>query len=126
MNTANFNAPNSEFTSEPSGLDFESLQPEESITSSSLLSSEIVFVDETVTDYQSLITGFEGSVFTLDSSLDGVEQVSEVLSQHEDISGVHFVTHGDEGSLQLGATELNWSNLAEYSDLLIEWGSNKL
>ncbi|WP_036477316.1 LamG-like jellyroll fold domain-containing protein [Myxosarcina sp. GI1] len=125
MSSANFNDTNWEFTSELSGLGFEPLKPEsETTTSSSLLSSEIIFVDETVKDYQSLIAGFEGSVFTLDSSLDSIGRVSEVLAQQEDISGVHFVTHGDEGSLQLGATELNWSNLDKYSDRLTGWGNN--
>ncbi len=124
MNTS-FDENNFDFSVKYHGLDRNILEIENQLnTELSSSSSEIIFVDETVTDYQNLIAGFAGSVFTLDSNLDGIEQICDVLAQQEDISGIHVISHGDVGSLQLGFTELNSSNLDLYRDRLINWSNS--
>ncbi|AOX01713.1 hypothetical protein BJP34_21745 [Moorena producens PAL-8-15-08-1] len=116
----NFSESNFPFTSEASLFDINPLEP----TISNPQGSEIIFVDETVENYQSIIAGFDVNAiqYVLDSSGNGIEQISNVLAQYDNVTGVHLITHGHSGGLQLGATELNGSNLDAYNDPLIGWG----
>ncbi|MBD1932406.1 MULTISPECIES: DUF4347 domain-containing protein [Cyanophyceae] len=59
----------------------------------------------------------------LDSTRDGVAQITEVLANRSDITSVHIVSHGAEGSLQLGASAVNSDNLQAYSNSLQQWAS---
>jgi len=93
---------------------------------------EIVFIDESVTDYQVFIDHInnnnDGSinfeVVLLDNDRDGIEQISETLDSHNDIDAIHIFSHGNDGSVKLGNTWLSDSNLAEYSDSINAWGSS--
>ncbi|NER24473.1 MAG: DUF4347 domain-containing protein [Symploca sp. SIO1C2] len=102
----------------------------DSLTGASLAqpsaAKEIVFIDPTVEDYQSLMAGVTpgAEVILLDATRDGVTQISEVLAQHQDISGVHIVSHGGPGSLQLGAAELSLDNLDNYAHTLQSWADS--
>ena len=90
------------------------------------LVGEVVFIDETVENYESLIAGVDdnASIFILDSERDGILQISQVLEQFDEVTAVHIVSHGNEGLIQLGSTELSQDNLAEYADDLTSWGLN--
>jgi predicted cupin superfamily sugar epimerase len=46
-----------------------------------------------------------------------------VLANRSDIASVHIVSHGAEGSLQLGASTINSDNLQAYSNSLQQWAS---
>ncbi|WP_414590445.1 DUF4347 domain-containing protein [Anabaena sp. CCY 9614] len=83
---------------------------------------DIVFIDAAVSDYQSLIAGITlgSQVVVLDSKLDGITQITEAL-QGGKYKSIHIVSHGSEGSLQLGATQLNHENLATYTQQLQQW-----
>ncbi len=93
---------------------------------------EIVFIDESVDDYQVFIDDLnnrnDGSVHfevvLLDSDRDGIEQISETLSTYNDVDAVHILSHGNDGSIKLGNTWLNTNNLDEYSDSINDWGSS--
>ncbi|GAX43114.1 Integrins alpha chain [Tolypothrix sp. NIES-4075] len=65
---------------------------------------EIIFIDPTVEDYESLIAGInpDTKVVILDRMKDRVSQISEAL-QGGKYKAVHIVSHGSEGSLQLGS-----------------------
>ncbi|MDF5707990.1 MAG: DUF4347 domain-containing protein [Nostoc sp. S4] len=82
----------------------------------------IVFIDAAVIDYESLIAGIKPgtSVVILDSTKDGVEQITQAL-QGGKYQSVQIISHGSEGSLQLGSTQLNASNLNSYSNQLQQW-----
>ena len=86
---------------------------------------EIVFIDATVADKESLVAGVKPGteVIILDSTRDGVAQITEVLANRSDIASVHIVSHGAEGSLQLGASAVNSDNLQAYSNSLQQWAS---
>jgi predicted outer membrane repeat protein len=87
----------------------------------------IVFIDTAVLDYQSLITGITlGSQFViLDHNRDGLTQISEFLAEckPDSVESVHIVSHGSEGSLQLGSTYLSLTNLNSYANQLRNWAS---
>ncbi len=87
-----------------------------------MLNQNIVFIDKAVTDYESLIAGIKPgtSVVVLDPTRDGVEQITQAL-QGRKYKSVHIVSHGSEGSVQLGATQLNANNLNHYTNQLQKW-----
>lgn len=87
--------------------------------------TSLVFIDATVTDYQSLIDGLvPGSeAIVLDPAQDGVEQITATLANRNDIQSVHIVSHGSSGSLQLGAATLNGESIDRYQAQLQGWRS---
>ncbi|MBD2005175.1 MULTISPECIES: DUF4347 domain-containing protein [Cyanophyceae] len=92
---------------------------------STAANKQIVFIDATVADKESLVAGVKPGteVIILDSTRDGVAQITEVLANRSDIASVHIVSHGAEGSLQLGASAVNSDNLQAYSNSLQQWTS---
>ncbi|MDZ8078187.1 MAG: DUF4347 domain-containing protein [Nostoc sp. DcaGUA01] len=82
----------------------------------------IIFIDQAVIDYQSLIAGIQPgtSVVILDSNKDGVEQITQAL-QGGTYQSVQIISHGSSGSLQLGAIQLNVNNLNSYTNQLQQW-----
>ncbi|MDF0553527.1 DUF4347 domain-containing protein [Kamptonema sp. UHCC 0994] len=85
--------------------------------------TQIVFIDSTVEDYQSLAQSAESGkeVFILDATGDGVEQITQLLASCTNISAIHIVSHGGPGSLQLGAIQLNSHNLDVYASQFQQW-----
>ncbi|MEW6494201.1 MAG: DUF4347 domain-containing protein [Cyanobacteriota bacterium] len=89
-------------------------------------SSTIVFIDSAVDDYQSLVNGVipEAEVIVLDSTHDGVVQITEVLQGRNDIAAIHIVSHGSPGCLYLGNTQLNFDTLERYASQLQVWATS--
>ncbi|MDB9449353.1 glycosyl hydrolase family 18 protein [Dolichospermum circinale] len=86
----------------------------------------VVFIDPNVTDWQNLVNGVEpGSlVFILDPRGDRIRQITDKLAALTDIDSVQIISHGGEGSLSLGSTQLNSANLNSYSSQLQQWGQS--
>ncbi|WP_392530961.1 Calx-beta domain-containing protein [Nostoc sp. C117] len=87
----------------------------------------IVFIDTAVLDYQSLVAGITlgSEVVILDHNRDGLTQISEFLAgcKSNSVQSVHIVSHGGEGSLQLGSTYLSLTNLNSYANQLRKWAN---
>ncbi|MEG4081584.1 FG-GAP-like repeat-containing protein, partial [Microcoleus sp. Pol8_D6] len=85
--------------------------------------TEIVILDPTIPDSQHLISGIkpDTATYILKSQPDAVEQITAILAQHRGIETLHIITHGDSGNLYLGTTELNSSNIQNYSHQLQQW-----
>ena len=85
---------------------------------------EVVFlsgqVDDAATLAAALRPGLE--LVMLDSSHDGLAQIASYLGEHPGISAVHIVSHGHEGSVQLGNLWLGSENLAAHADTLARIG----
>ncbi|MCP4336066.1 MAG: DUF4347 domain-containing protein, partial [Gammaproteobacteria bacterium] len=108
-------------------------------------SQEIVFVDAGVDNYQQLVDDLLNDadsnrnieVVVLERDQNGIEQISTVLQDRDDLDAVHIISHGSDGSVELGNTSLDantleeknlsiamWANaFAETGDILI-YGSN--
>ncbi|MDB9465350.1 glycosyl hydrolase family 18 protein, partial [Dolichospermum circinale CS-539/09] len=86
----------------------------------------VVFIDPNVTDWQNLVNGVEpGSlVFILDQTRDGIRQITDKLAALTDIDSIQIISHGGEGSLSLGSTQLNSATLNSYSSQLQQWGQS--
>jgi hypothetical protein len=93
---------------------------------------ELVFVDAGAPNYQQLINDLikaqaEGrpiEVVVLESDRDGIEQITEAMAERRDVSAVHIVSHGSDGSLSLGDTRLSAYNLGKYRDAIASWGTS--
>jgi len=84
----------------------------------------VLFVDARVENSDSLARGATADtfVFVLDSTRDGVEQITRILANCSDLDSVQIVSHGREARVQLGSIELWRDNLETYSPLLQQWG----
>jgi hypothetical protein len=98
-------------------------------TADAVVRRELVFVDSGAEDYQQLVKdliatsedGRQLEVVLLDSNRDGVEQISEVLAGYSDVDAVHFVSHGEGGTLKLGNTWLSIDSLNGYAGEIAGW-----
>ncbi|MFN7384965.1 MAG: DUF4347 domain-containing protein [Dolichospermum sp.] len=83
----------------------------------------IVFIDASLSDYQTLQTGIIESVKTviLSQNQDGIEQISQILQQHPHITTIHILSHGAPGCLYLGNSQLNLTNIHNYTQQLQQW-----
>jgi len=84
----------------------------------------VLFVDARVENSDSLARGATADtfVFVLDSTRDGVEQITRILANCSDLDSLQIVSHGREARVQLGSIELCSDNLETYSHLLQQWG----
>ena len=124
----------------PAGSDARTTSPEDADSSASnsapqpdstaaSAERELVFVNGNVADYEQLIADLQGSddnraieVVVLDSDRNGIEQVSEILSDRAGLSAVHFITHGADGMISLGSSWLTDTNLPQHSEVIVKWG----
>jgi len=90
-----------------------------------IYTTNLVFVDARVDNYQSLIeeTAPNTEVIVLDSSQDGIEQITQTLAGRTDIESVQIISHGNDGQLNLGARILTSENINTYSQQLSQWGN---
>ena len=81
---------------------------------------EIVFVDGKLQDAQQLIAGLPSGteVVVLDSSKDGLQQIADYLKDRSDVDAIHLLSHGAEGTVELGNTWLNAQNIGQHSQAL--------
>ena len=85
----------------------------------------VLFIDARVENSDSLARGATAGteVFVLDSTRDGVEQITRILANCSDLDSLQIVSHGREARVQLGSAELCSDNLENYSHLLQQWGN---
>ncbi|MEA5540321.1 DUF4347 domain-containing protein [Limnoraphis robusta Tam1] len=84
----------------------------------------VIFVDSNIADYQSLVNSVEPEtkVVILDSNRNGVEQITEVLANYDNLDSVQILSHGDSAVLQLGNSSLDNGNIESYENQLQQWG----
>ena len=80
----------------------------------------VVFVDTSVNNYQGLLAELPSDieVVLLDGSKDGLSQMADWAQSHTGYDAIHIISHGTEGSLTLGATQLNSQSLVSHSGQL--------
>ncbi|MDD1471916.1 DUF4347 domain-containing protein [Dolichospermum sp. ST_sed4] len=97
-------------------------------SSLSQTATTVVFIDASVSDYQTLQTGVIAGVETviLSPNQNGIEEITDFLQQHPQITTIHIVSHGSPGCLYLGNGQLNLDNISQYADLLPHWQSENI
>ncbi|RLJ65139.1 DUF4347 domain-containing protein [Sulfurisoma sediminicola] len=90
------------------------------------MGKSIVFIDERVSDLQSLIEGFAPDTewFLLRGDEDGVAQIARTLAKRSRLDSVHIVSHGSAGSLLLGNGTLDSDTLPAYQAAMSAIGAS--
>ena len=91
--------------------------------------TELVIIDSRAPNYQQLHNdlikaqqqGRNIHVVVLDAHRDGIEQINEALANYDKLDAVHIVSHGDDGQLQLGSTQLNKTTLRDHASDIGQW-----
>jgi len=86
---------------------------------------EVVFIDGNVTNIEQLLAGLSGKpeVVILDPNKDGLQQMADYLKGREGLDAIHLLSHGSEGTVQMGNVWLNSGNLAEHATELQSIGA---
>ncbi|MEG3925774.1 Ig-like domain-containing protein, partial [Microcoleus sp. T3_D1] len=89
-----------------------------------IANKQIIFIDSSVQDYQSLIQGADANakIVILDDKRSGIEQITHALAGESDIAAVHVVSHGSSGTLNLGTDIFNKELLEKKLEHLQQWG----
>ncbi|MGB5443026.1 MAG: DUF4347 domain-containing protein, partial [Gammaproteobacteria bacterium] len=92
---------------------------------------ELIFVDTDTPEYQTLLSDLltypddatRYQVFELDNTRDGIAQITDILGGFENVNAIHILSHGTEGSIDLGGGTLDTDTLAANAELIGSWGS---
>ncbi|MEP0940453.1 MAG: Ig-like domain-containing protein [Rhizobiaceae bacterium] len=93
----------------------DALAPEDFIDGAARdLSRDIVFIDGEVENIGELLGELDPDVeiHILDLHEDGVEQIADILEGREDILAVHIFSHGGQGFLNLGSSQLSLETMS--------------
>ena len=86
--------------------------------------SEIVFIDGRLPDAETLTVSAGVEVVVLDPARDGLSQITHALAGHQgDLTAIHFVSHGENGTFGIGATNVDSRTLAAHAAEIAQWGS---
>ncbi|WP_291607974.1 Ig-like domain-containing protein [Comamonas sp.] len=86
---------------------------------------EVVFIDGQVSNVGELLTGLSANaeVVILDPNKDGLQQIAAYLQGREGLDAIHLLSHGADGTVQLGNVWLASNNLAEHRAALESIGA---
>ncbi|MFO7905365.1 MAG: DUF4347 domain-containing protein [Pirellulaceae bacterium] len=91
---------------------------------------ELAFINDNLAEAEQLIAGLEDDEdrnlewVVLDSERNGIEQISEVLADRQDMDAMHFLTHGTDAQINLGNIWLNNATLQENRAAIAGWGQS--
>ena len=87
------------------------------------MTNQIIFVSPDVQDYQSLINNADAAqIFILNENLSGIEQITNALASTQELSSIHIVSHGSDGTVFLGNSPLNKTTLETHAAAVKQWG----
>ncbi|HWL30304.1 MAG TPA: DUF4347 domain-containing protein, partial [Burkholderiaceae bacterium] len=88
--------------------------------------NELLFVDTTVQDWQSIVANVRADVqvVVLDPAGDPLDQIAQWMGEGEPVDAVHIISHGAAGSLQIGGRSVDLSSLQGYATQLAAIGSH--
>nr|WP_321241355.1 Ig-like domain-containing protein [uncultured Tolumonas sp.] len=86
-------------------------------TSSDVTHKEVAFVDTSVSNYQALVSSISPTmeVVLIDGSKDGLQQIVDWAATHSGYEAMHILSHGSNGELELGTTQITEQNLTSYT-----------
>jgi large repetitive protein len=82
---------------------------------------EIIFIDAAVPDVANLLAAFSptAEVHYLSATRGGAEQMADILAGRTGIDAIHILSHGREGSISLGTSQLTEASITgEYRQTL--------
>jgi len=114
----------------PGASDQRLLQPQQT-PAAATATAEIAFVDISLPDAQKLIDDLQAQhdagrpieIVRIDGGEDGITRISQTLAQRSDVSAVHLLSHGSDGTLQLGSARLDAATLLARAGELAQWST---
>ena len=92
---------------------------------------ELIFIDSDTPEYQALLddllqypdesTRYE--VIVLDNTADGIEQITAALDKYTNLSAVHILSHGADGAIDLGGSQLDADTVAANAEEISSWSN---
>ena len=87
-------------------------------------SHNLTIIDSNLDKYQDLAQGINDSeLLILDNSRNGIEQITEYLTNQSNIESIHIFSHGDKAQLQLGNTIFESDDLEKYTEAIQSWNN---
>ncbi len=85
--------------------------------------TQLVIVDSGVEDAAPLMASVPAGaqIVLLDSSKNGVEQITSILKSHHEVQSIHLLCHGSEGLLKIGNQSLSNENLNDFRTSINQW-----
>ena len=85
----------------------------------------LVFIDAAVAADPMMLSAVpaDAELVLLDADADGIEQITTALRLKSNLKSVQLITHGSDGSIQLGNTILDGEKLQEVRDQVAVWGN---
>ncbi|HZV55609.1 MAG TPA: DUF4347 domain-containing protein, partial [Rhodocyclaceae bacterium] len=113
------------------GVDGELANTTDSLQQAQQAHHEIVFVDTNVSNYQQLIDDIKAGgnpdrqidIVVLDASEDGIAQITDTLSRYKNLDAVHLISHGSDGTVDIGSSQLNFESLIQNQKAISAWGN---
>ena len=89
------------------------------------MSNQLVVIDTSVAEYQSLIDqlGSTYSYLLLSADLDGVTQIANYVAATPGFDAIHLISHGSPGHVAVGASTLSEATLGRYEAQLDQIGT---
>ncbi len=85
-------------------------------------SHDVVVIDTSVEDYQTLLSGVKDGVEVIEINgvEDGLSAIADALSGRTDITSLQIISHGSEGQVRLGSDVLNEDTLDDHAAVLAQ------
>ncbi|MCF8212216.1 MAG: DUF4347 domain-containing protein, partial [Rhodoferax sp.] len=86
---------------------------------------EVVFILDNLPDVPTLVADVPAGteVHVLRSDTNALEQMATILRGHSNLNVIHLLSHGSAGLLNLGALQLDSSNITDHADALAQVGA---
>jgi hypothetical protein len=96
------------------------------------ISHELVFIDTDTPDYEQLVEDLLADqdesrrigIVLLDNNRDGIEQITDILSKFENLDAVHIISHGGDGTIDLGGSTLDGESLEANAERITGWSKS--
>jgi len=91
---------------------------------------ELIVVDPSIHEVEELLKQVLASadiqieILVLDTAEDGIEQITQRLASLSNVSSIHILTHGTEGSVQLGSSLLSNATLDTHTESMQQWSKS--
>ncbi len=90
--------------------------------------SSLVFIDDAVEDFQSLVKTLlpSSQIIVVQPNFNEVEEITQVLKQFTSLKTLHIISNGSPGCLYFGKSNLSLFTLKRYAYLLRTWSVSNL
>ncbi|WP_320173984.1 DUF4347 domain-containing protein [Maridesulfovibrio sp.] len=88
--------------------------------------NSLVVVDSSVENYEDILAGLDSDaeVHVIEQGQDGIAEISKALAERDDVSSVHILSHGSNGSISLGGTQIDASVLSDRAAEINKWSES--